>query len=331
MTKRHIVITGSSGQIGTNLGITLQAKGWRVTGIDRRANAWTRAFETLLLDLRMHPQFTFEAFESLKPVDCIVHLAANAKVFELVEHPERALDNITMAFNAFEAARRLNAPVAFGSSREVYGDIHYHLTHEALADFAVAESPYSASKISGEAMLYAYGRCYDLAHLVFRFSNVYGRYDNDLRRMERVIPLFIDRILKGAPITLYGPDKVLDFTYVDDCVAGIVAGVEALLERRISGEVLNLASGRGQTLLELVGFIETGTGRKANMTMDRARAGEIKRYVADLSRARELLGYEPRVDLEEGIRRTLTWWRENGYGEGLRDGTQPCTERSLKQ
>jgi UDP-glucose 4-epimerase len=319
MTTRHIVITGSSGQIGTNLGVALLAKGWRVTGIDRRANTWLSAFPTLLLDLRMHPQFIFEALESLKPIDCIIHLAANAKVFELVEHPERALDNITMAFNAFDAARRLNVPVVFGSSREVYGDIRNHLTHEKLADFAVAESPYSASKISGEAMLYAYGRCYDLPHLVFRFSNVYGRYDNDLSRMERVIPLFIDRILKGTPITLYGPEKVLDFTYVDDCVAGIVAGVEALLEGRVNGEVFNLASGGGRTLLDLVRYIEATTGRKANMTTEPARPGEIMRYVADLSRARELLGYKPGVDLEEGVRRTIQWWRERGQGEGQRD------------
>jgi UDP-glucose 4-epimerase len=254
----------------------------------------------------------YEAVASLAPIGCLVHLAANAKVFELVEHPERAMDNIAMAFNAFDAARRLKVPVIFGSSREVYGDIQYHLTNEKLADFAVAESPYSASKIAGEAMLYSYGRCYGLPHLGFRFSNVYGRYDNDLERMERVIPLFIRRIANGEPITVYGPEKVLDFTYVDDCVAGVAAGMDALLAGRVEGEVFNLASGRGQSLLDLVRFIEQATGRQARLTTEPARPGEITRYVADLSKSRQLLGYEPKVTLEEGIRRTITWWRETG-------------------
>src|SRR5204863_8291198 len=110
------------------------------------------------------------------------------------------------------------------SSREVYGDVLRHVTDETLADFVVAESPYSASKIGSEAFVYSYARCYSLPTLVFRFSNVYGRFDNDLDRMERVIPLFVRRIASGEPITVYGRDKVLDFTYVDDCVRGVVGG-----------------------------------------------------------------------------------------------------------
>ena len=80
-----------------------------------------------------------------------------------------------------------------------------------------------------EAFIYSYAKCYDLRYLVFRFSNVYGRYDNDLRRMERVIPLFIHQLGRGEPITVYGGDeKVLDFTFIDDCIDGITRGVERL-------------------------------------------------------------------------------------------------------
>ena len=306
----HIVITGSSGQIGTNLGLALQARGDRVTGIDCRANPWTDAITTLLIDLRMHHQFVHEAIASLPPIDLVVHLAANAKVFELVQHPERAMDNITTAFNVFDAARRLAAPVIFGSSREVYGDIHHRLTDERLADFAVAESPYSASKIADEAMLYSYGRCYGLPHIVFRFSNVYGRYDNDLHRMERVIPLFISRILAGKPITVFGPEKTLDFTYVDDCVAGLTAGIDALLAGDVDGQVLNLASGHGSSLVDLVRYIEEATGKQANMTVEPTRSGEVTHYVADISKARRLLGYDPKVILRDGIHRTVAAWKE---------------------
>jgi UDP-glucose 4-epimerase len=121
-----------------------------------------------------------------------------------------------MTFNVLEFCRNNRLPVIFSSTREVYGDIHRYITEESHADFAFTESPYSASKIAGEALIYSYARCYDLPYLVFRFSNVYGRYDNDIERMSRVVPLFIRQISRREPITVYGENKVLDFTYVDD-------------------------------------------------------------------------------------------------------------------
>lgn len=302
---KHIIITGSSGQIGTNLGEALLERGWMVTGLDCRGNSWVDSFPTIRQDLRKGVDGILEALLPAGRADCIVHLAANAKVHELVEHPQRAMDNITMAFNVFEAARRLAVPVVFASSREVYGDVMRDSTRESQADFSVAQSPYSASKISAEAMIYSYGRCYGLPHLVFRFSNVYGRYDSDLERMERVVPLFISRILAGEPVTIYGRCKTLDFTHVDDCVAGLMAGIDALLAGRISGEVINLAAGRGETLVDLAGYIGRFTGRRVNLDIRGARRGEIMRYVADLSKARRLLGYNPVITLEDGICRTL--------------------------
>ena len=136
-----------------------------------------------------------------------MHLAAHAKVHQLVLEPAQALENIEMTVAALELRAGHATPIIFGSSREVYGDIHRHVTDEGMADFVVAESPYSASKIAGEAFLYSYARCYGLPVLVFRFSNVYGRYDNDLDRMERVIPLFLRQIVAGEPITVFGAEQ----------------------------------------------------------------------------------------------------------------------------
>jgi len=216
----RVLITGSSGQIGTNLALRLLADGHTVFGVDRRVNPWTDAFPTLLQDLAT-PQQEFRGGiggAPYPPSDIVVHFAANAKVFELVEQPHRALENITLTFNVLEFCRINQLPIIFSSSREVYGDIQRYLTEESKADFSYTESPYSASKIAGEALVYAYARCYGLSYLVFRFSNVYGRYDNDLERMERVIPLFIRNISRGDPVTVYGREKVLDFTYIDDCI-----------------------------------------------------------------------------------------------------------------
>ena len=105
---------------------------------------------------------------------------------QLVRQPHRALENTVMTFNVLEYARLKHIPIVFSSSREVYGDVHrFEEYGEQVADFAYAESTYSASKIAGEALIYSYARCYGLPYLVFRFSNVYGRYDNDLHRMVR--------------------------------------------------------------------------------------------------------------------------------------------------
>src|SRR5690606_28441859 len=137
------------------------------------------------------------------PSDVGVPLAANAKVHELVEQPHRALENINLSLNVLVYCRANQLQFLFSATREVYGDIHRYITEEASADFNYTESPYSASKIAGEALIYSYARCYGLPYIVFRFSNVYGRYDNDIERMERVIPLFIRRIGRGEPVTVY--------------------------------------------------------------------------------------------------------------------------------
>lgn len=301
----NILITGSSGQIGSNVALALLSRGDRVVGVDRRPNTWTDAFPTLLVDLAQ-PDLMLPARESF---DAVLHFAAHAKVFELVEQPARAMENIAMLFHVLDYCRRNGFPLVFSSSREVYGDIHRHVTDESAADFVVAESPYSASKIAGEALIYSFGECYDLPFLVYRFSNVYGRFDNDLDRMERVIPLFYDRIVREQPITVYGREKVLDFTYVDDCVAGVLAGIDALVARRVQNETVNLAYGQGNSLVDVVNILGLALRKTPNVTYEPSRVGEVTRYVADISKARTLLGYQPRVPLTEGLLRAVQWYQ----------------------
>ena len=149
----NILITGSSGQIGTNLALTLLARGDGVLGIDLRTNPWTDRFPTERVDLNTPPTGTgplAQIAQRFKPT-VIVHLAAHAKVHELVKDPAKAFENVAMTFGVLEAARLANAAIVFGSSREVYGDVLRHVTDESMTDFVVAESPYSASKIAGEA------------------------------------------------------------------------------------------------------------------------------------------------------------------------------------
>lgn len=300
----RVLITGSSGQIGTNLGLRLLGQGYEVLGIDRRPNAWTDRLPARELDLLLPPHELEQALEGAE-FDVVVHLAAYAKVHELVVHPERALENVTTTFNVLELARSRGAPVVFGSSREAYGDVNEGSISEDRR--VVAKSPYSASKIAGEAFVRSYAECYDLPTVTYRFSNVYGRYDNDLERMERVMPLFIREIAAGREVTVFGREKMLDFTYVDDCVTAVATGVERLYRGEVANQTINVATGQGSSLLDLARYIGEALDVQPRVRVLPTRPGEITRYVADISRARKLLGYEPTVFLREGVQRAVAW------------------------
>lgn len=311
----RVLVTGSSGQIGTNLCLALLGRGDEVVGIDTRPNPWTAAWETHRLDLVELARSKTRWLPADRP-DCIVHFAAWPKVYELIEQPDRALENVETTFAALELARHTRSRIIFASSREVYGEIDLQITSETMSDFLLAESPYSASKLAGEAFVYSYTRCYAVPHLVFRFSNVYGRYDNDHERLERVVPLFVRQIASGQPVTIYGRSKMLDFTFIDDCIAGVVAGIDRLVSGSVANETINIAFGRGNSLSELVELIERGLGRKAIVRYEGSRTGEVTRYVADVTKARRLLAYEPTVPLSAGIPRYIEWCRRTGW---LRD------------
>jgi len=245
-------------------------------------------------------------------VDLVVHLAAHAKVHQLVRQPHRALENAIMTFNVLEFARGMNLPLVHSSTREVYGDVHrFEEYAEEAADFAYTESPYSASKIASEAFIYSYARCYGLNYLVFRFSNVYGRYDSDLWRMDRVLPLWMHQMSRGEPITVFGGDqKVLDFTYIDDCVDGIARGVYALANSTAANETINLAYGQGNTLVRAAELIAQELGVEPNVTIAPSLLGEVTHYVADVRKARDVLGWTPNTPLDEGIPKAVAWFKE---------------------
>lgn len=318
---RTILVTGSSGLIGTNLGLHLLERGDRVVGVDLRANAWTDCIPTLRADLRgFGPEQTLLDFledSGVGHVDAVVHLAAIARVHASVCEPEGALGNVQMLHNVLEFARTLRRPIIFASSREVYGQrpARSGPTGEECVDHRRAASPYAACKIAAESLLASYASCFELDTIVFRFSNVYGRFDSDIDRIERVIPLFFDRIASGDPITIYGPEKVLDFTYVDDTVAGIIAGLDRLcsddpaVRGTVAGATINIASGRGSTLIELAELIGEQVGQAPIIREGSVRRGEITRYVADLSTAERLLAYRPQHTLPTGLVEAAAWRR----------------------
>lgn len=312
MTDQSILVTGSSGTIGTALCEELVSRGYDVTGCDREQNRWSSRIDdrTVLADLRVTEEV------NRLPTDfmTVVHLAANARVHDLVKDPLQARDNFEMTFNVLEYVRRNEIPeFVFASSREVYGNEGKVIYSEPDTSIDESESPYTASKVGGEAMTRAYANCYDLHASILRFSNVYGRYDAS----NRVVPLFIAQTIQGQDLSVYGADKVLDFTYLNDCVDGIVRAVEKFEKSR--GETFNIASGSGCSLVELAELIGERVDGEQDVHLKENRTGELSRFVADTSKAEQVLGYRPNYNLSDGLDATIEWYsnHSNLFGEIL--------------
>jgi len=310
----RVIVTGASGLIGTNLALRLLHERHDVFGVDVQPNPWSDRVPIHIQDLRQPHQG-----EAWGRADAVVHLAARAKVHESVEHPANALENYSITFGVLEYCRRTKTPVLFGSSREAYGEQVSLPVSEDAARIEGAASPYAAAKVGEEALIRAYGRCYDVPHAIIRYSNVYGRFDN-YERLERVLPIFFDRMRRGESIQIFGPEKEYDFTYIDDAVDGTAAAVEALASNTtsISGHTINLGTGQGTTLLAAAQLAAQAVGVEPKIELQDMRVGEISRYVADISKARALLNYAPRWPPTRGIPEFYKWWREfyGGDGEG---------------
>ncbi len=309
----RVIVTGSSGLIGSSLGLRLMDDGIEVAGIDRLPNPWTDRIPTRLEDLCATGPVNPETWGK---ADVVVHFAARAKVHESVERPANALENYTVTHRVLDYCRQTGTPVIFGSSREVYGDQATVPVREDAVRLEGAASPYAAAKLAEEALIRSFSRCFGLPFIILRFSNVYGRFD-DLGRNGRFVPLLCDRVPRRAPITIFGPHKTFDFTYVDDAVEGTARAIDRLVHApaTVSGHAINLGTGEGTSLLQAATLVAEAAGVPPYFDLGTIRVGEIAKYVADLGKARDLLGYSPRFPATRGIPLAFQWWREWHFGE----------------
>lgn len=305
MQIKKILVTGSSGTIGTRLCEKLLEKGYDVVGADWKPNKWNSKVQDITINVDLRDKF--KVIDKLpKEIDLVIHLAANARVFDLVVDPDFAKDNFLTLFNLLEYSRINKIPrFIFSSSREVYGNSNKHVYLESEADVRNCESPYAASKISGEAWVRSYQRCYGIDFVLFRFSNVYGMYDDS----DRVVPLFIRLCRQEKDLVVFGKDKSLDFTYIDDTVSGIISSIERFDSAK--NDVYNLAFGESTSILDLAKMIKELMNSRVNIMTKDNRTGEVVKYIADISKAREKLGYKPETNIEEGIKKSIEWYNKN--------------------
>lgn len=312
LDRSKILVTGSSGTIGNCLCEALLARGADVVGVDIRHNRWNDRVHrrTIYMDLREPSNLK----ELPRDIDIVVHLAANARVYNLVKEPDLARDNFLTLYNVLEYVRQNDiGRILFSSSREVYGNSG-HIIHSEDESFVKnCESSYTATKIAGEAMIHAYNQCYGIEYVIVRFSNVYGKYDYS----DRVVPLFVSKALNNEDIRIYGRDKILDFTYIEDAVGGVVKILDLFEIAR--NELYNIATQTGYSIEQVARNIIELTGSESQLFFEPNRTGEVCRFVADISKAKAVLGYCPGNDLQEGISKTIEWYgpRIEEYREQL--------------
>ena len=312
--RRRIVVTGGAGFIGSTLVDRLLSEYWDVTAIDGFDPFYPRATKvSYLTDARTDAAFhlvevdTRDAAAVLAAVECarpevVVDLAARAGVRPSIANPDAYIDtNVRGLQNTLAATRAVGARLVFGSSSSVYGaDPRRPFREEQMAGQPL--SPYGATKVAGEALAYAHHATTGLPVAVARLFTVYG----PRQRPDLAINSFARSMLAGEPIALYdGGRGSRDYTYVDDVVDAFVR----LIDAPAPYVLVNVGGHSPVTTSELVDRLENALGVRANRVAAPAQPGDVPATYADITRARDLLGWEPRVGLDEGLARFAEWLR----------------------
>ena len=235
--------------------------------------------------------------------EVIFHEAAIVSVPYSVEHPQETHDvNLQGTLNVLEAARHAKSRrLVFASSAAIYGDAPGLPKHEGMLPSPIA--PYGLEKLTGEHYLSIFARLYGVETVSLRYFNVFGPRQDPKSAYSGVISVFADRAKRGEPLTIFGDGLAYrDFVYVEDVVQANLLAAE---KPGISGAAFNVARGEKTTLNELASTVGRIVGKDLLIRHDPPRAGDITESVADISRAKALLGYEPKVAVEEGLRRLL--------------------------
>ncbi len=305
------LVTGAAGFIGRSIAAALLARGETVRGIDsfiagKRSNlVGLEAMEFIEGDLA-NPAACAQACDG---VEFVFHEAALASVPRSVDDPVATNVNcIDATLNVLVAAHAAGVRrVVYAGSSAAYGDAPTLPKVESMLPDPI--SPYAVAKLAGEHYLRCFTRVYGLETVVLRYFNVFGPYQDPTSHYSGVLAIFCRRMLSGEPITIYGDgEQSRDFTYIENVVNANLLAAAAPAEK-VSGRMMNLATGTRITLNEIFKILSELTGYKDRPIYAPTRAGDIRDSLADIKLAQELLGYKPTVDFREGLRRTVDWYR----------------------
>jgi nucleoside-diphosphate-sugar epimerase len=303
------VITGGAGFIGSHLVSALVERGVEVRVLDNlssgmKANLDGLDVELIVDDIR--DEVTVR--RAVRDVDTIFHLAAFISVPASVDDPITCYEtNVMGSLNVLQAAIQANVRrVVLASSAAIYGERDEIVSE---MDKPTPVSPYAASKISMEQLAQVFTRAYGLETVCLRFFNVFGPRQSPDSPYAAAIPRFTQDLIDQNQVTILGDGgQTRDFVYIDDVVQGILKAGEV---DGVAGDVFNLAGGGSISIQDLVDILHQFFPEAKEPKYGPAREGDIRFSQADISRATEALGYRPEVAVEEGLRRTVEWFRTN--------------------
>ena len=322
-SPKKCLVTGGAGFIGHHLSHNLLEKGFSVLSIDNLSDYYDPklkqsrlndlenklnnfkdkcSYEFVNLDIRDKKE-VFKVIKDFQP-DTICHLAAQAGVRYSLENPFTYVDNnITGTLTLLEASRKFNIEnFVFASTSSVYGlskDMPY--SEDNCIDSII--SPYASTKRAAELLCHTYHKIYGIKFRVMRFFTVYGPWG----RPDMALFKFTKSIINDDPIEIYNNGQMMrDFTYISDIVSGFTAAIETPLDF----EIINLGCGNPIKLLDFINILEKHLGYEAKKVMKPMQDGDVPATWADISKAKKILDYHPRINIDEGIFEFVNWYRK---------------------
>jgi nucleoside-diphosphate-sugar epimerase len=309
------LVTGGAGFIGSNIASALASSGARVRVIDDLSTGYRENIDEIGGDIDFVKASLADDTAlrlALEDVELVFHEAAIPSVPRSIENPRQThIASVDSTFSLLLAAKEKKVRrVIYAASSSAYGDQPTLPKREDMLPDPL--SPYAVAKLVGEYYCQVFNRVYKLETLSLRYFNVFGPRQDPSSQYSGVISRFISLLLKDQRPVIYGDgEHSRDFTYIDNVVD---ANLKAAETNKGLGSVINVATGQRISLNQLLEEIKDLTGKRhVSADHQKPRAGDVVHSLADISRARELLGFEPSVGLREGLQLTIDWWKQSRF------------------
>ncbi len=310
---KNVLVTGGAGFIGSNLSKKLIELDYNVVVLDNLSTGKKENLNPILDKIKfIHGDINDGGLlaREFKDIDYIFHHAAIPSVPRSIDNPFlSAYNNVDGTLNVLWAAKNAGVKkLVFAGSSSAYGNREGQTKSEILKPMPL--SPYAATKLAGEYYCKVFAHVYGLPTICLRYFNVFGPNQNPDSQYSAVIPKFIKAIMNDESPVIYGDGtQKRDFTYVENNIKANLLAIEA--DKVIMGETINIACGKSYSLIDIVDIINRKLNKNIKPIFEEARLGEVKDSLADLQKAKNLIDYEPIIEFEEGLNKTIDWFIED--------------------